>query len=504
MATVDSENHLLEETIQSTEPSTTSVKKAIFLSPLLHKTIIFLVTFCVLFFSYAFIPGESYKYFKEGGLAYLGLVIYLFSIMTLFTFFLKKFWSSYLGSTRHLILLSFLTIFTVLSNGLSFTFSPYFSFLPAFAMLVRIFTNYQISLVLTIGLTISTYIFNITDVTILAVNLFSIIISIFSLTKIQQRSDIVKAGLLVGGVNILLISSLKLIMNAKDLSLILVNSGWGAASGIAGAIVAIGSLPFLESLFGLVTSFKLFELANPNQPLLRQLMMKAPGTYQHSLIVGNLAEAAAEAINADPLLTRVGALYHDIGKMVRPYFFIENQLGIENQHSKISARLSALVITAHVKEGIELAKEQKLPSIIRDFNPMHHGTSLIAYLYHQAKQTEKPEDVIEAHFRYPGPKPRTKETAILMLADATEAAVRAISKPNVDQIQKTINKIIKARIDDGQLAESPLTLIDMDRISTEFLRILQSLYHSRIEYPSEEKIMKDLGKKNINNAGLFK
>jgi putative nucleotidyltransferase with HDIG domain len=233
-------------------------------------------------------------------------------------------------------------------------------------------------------------------------------------------------------------------------------------------------------------------------------MIKAPGTYQHSLVVGNLAEAAAETINADPLLTRVGAMYHDIGKMIRPYFFIENQLGIENQHSKISPRLSALVITAHVKEGLELAKEYKLPSIIQDFIPMHHGTSLIAYFFHQAKQTENPEDVIESHFRYPGPKPQTKETAILMLADATEAAVRAISKPTVEQIQKTINKIIKARIDDGQLAESPLTLIDLDRISTEFLRILQSLYHSRIEYPSEEKILKDLGRNKQAHGNLFK
>ncbi|MFN8576884.1 MAG: HDIG domain-containing protein, partial [Candidatus Sericytochromatia bacterium] len=304
-------------------------------------------------------------------------------------------------------------------------------------------------------------------------------------------------------VNILIIVSLKLITNNIETTSLIRDLSWGGASGICSAILAIGSLPYLESVFGLITSFKLFELANPNQPLLKQLMVKAPGTYQHSLVVGNLAEAAAEAVNGDPLLTRVGAMYHDIGKMVRPYFFIENQLGIENQHSKISPRLSALVITAHVKEGLELAKEYKLPSTISDFIPMHHGTSLIAYFFHQAKQTENPENVMEEHFRYPGPKPQTKETAILMLADATEAAVRAISKPTVDQIQKTIGKIIKARIDDGQLSEAPLTLVDLEKISVEFLRILQSLYHSRIEYPSEKQIMKDLGRKP-QNGNLLK
>jgi len=353
------------------------------------------------------------------------------------------------------------------------------------------------------ALTISTFMLNNSDVTVLTSNLFSVILSIFSLTKIQQRSDLAKAGIIVSVVNILIILSLKLITNDIEIDGLIKDLAWGTISGIFSAIIAIGSLPYLESLFGLVTSFKLFELANPNQPLLKQLMVKAPGTYQHSLIVGNLAEAAAEAVNGDPLLTRVGAMYHDIGKMVRPYFFIENQLGMENQHSKISPRLSSLVITAHVKEGIELAKEYKLPPTIIDFIPMHHGTSLVAYFYHQAKQAENPETVLEEHFRYPGPKPQTKETAILMLADATEAAVRAISKPTVDQIQKTISKIIKARIDDGQLSESPLTLVDLEKVSIEFLRILQSLYHSRIEYPSEAKIMKDLGRKP-QNGNIFK
>jgi putative nucleotidyltransferase with HDIG domain len=492
MPTVDTDNQLIES-IKGLEPAL-PVKSSIWENPVLHRISIFTVTFISLFFVYAVTPGKV-NYFNDNILSYLGLGIYLLSVLTLASTFLKKFWSSYITSTRHLVLLSFLTIFTSFANSISLSISPYFSFLPAFAMLSRIFTNFQVSLIITIGITISTFIFNTKDSTVLAVNIFAGIISIFSLTKIQQRADLAKAGLLVSAVNAIVIVSFKLITDNQALGTLPEDLAWGAGSGIFCSIIAMGSLPYLESMFGLVTSFKLFELANPNQPLLRQLMMKAPGTYQHSLVVGNLAEAAAEAISADPLLTRVGALYHDIGKMVRPYFFIENQIGIDNQHSKISPRLSALVITAHVKEGIELAKEHNLPSIIIDFIPMHHGTSLVSYFFHQAKQTENPDDVIENHFRYPGPKPKTKETAIMMLADATEAAVRSISKPTVEQIQKTINKIIKARIDDGQLSEAPLTLIDLEKISTEFLRILQSLYHSRIEYPSEEKIMKDLGKK---------
>lgn len=500
MSMVD-DNQLLEN-IKGLEPDIPQ-KKGIFDSPVVYKSTIFAITFFALFFIYGFLPSDSQKYFQNGGLSYVGLAIYILFVQTLFTVFLKNFWSSFLGNTRQLTLMSVLSIATVLFNTLSFSFSPYFTLLPAFAMLMRIFTNFQISLILSIITTISTYMLNSTNVTVLTVNLFSVILSIFSLTKVQQRSDLARAGIFVSMVNVLIIVSLKLITNTFESEALIKDLAWGGASGVFSAILAIGSLPYLESIFGLVTSFKLFELVNPNQPLLKQLMIKAPGTYQHSLVVGNLAEAAAEAVNADPLLTRVGAMYHDIGKMVRPYFFIENQLGIENQHSKISPRLSALVISAHVKEGLELAKEYKLPGTISEFIPMHHGTSLIAYFYHQAKQTEDPETVMEEHFRYPGPKPQTKETAILMLADATEAAVRAISKPTVDQIQKTIGKIIKARIDDGQLSEAPLTLVDLEKISTEFLRILQSLYHSRIEYPSEKQIMKDLGRKP-QNGNLFK
>jgi len=499
----ESDKNLLKS-VESLKSLKHGDRKKIPFSPYIYKGFILLVVFVSVYLIYAFAPEYAKKNFSENKFAYLGLAIYILAMMALFVTFLRKFWSSYLSDIRTLMLLGFLTVFTILMNEIMFSLSPFFLFLPAFAMLIKIFTNSQISLVLTVILALSSYTFNNTDSIIFTVDLSAGIISIFSLAKFQQRMDIAKAGILISIVNVVMILSLDLIRTEKLFTNISVEMLWGLGSGIFCAIVAIGSLSYLETLFGLVTNFKLFDLGNPSHPLLKNLMMNAPGTYQHSIVVGNLAEAAAEAVNADALLTKIGAMYHDIGKMKRPYFFIENQLN-ENQHSKISPRLSALVIIGHVKEGIELAEENKIPSVIADFIPMHHGTMLVSYFFHQAKQMEEnPEDVLEEDFRYPGPKPQTKETAILMLADATEAAVRSISKPTVEQIQKTINKIIKARLDDGQLAESPLTLVDLEKISLSFLRILQSLYHSRIEYPSEEKIMKSLGKNKLQNGNLPK
>jgi hypothetical protein len=487
MSIPENDNKLIEEIRNINIPK---LKTNLFYKSLTFlKVINFIILYLSLSLIFFFTKLES---FANNNISTIGLFVYFFIILALLSVFLKIFWNSYFNSVRHLFLLSFITVFISLSNNIAFSISSFFSLIPAFSIITRIFTNFQISLVLSIVFTISNYIIVSNNVFVLCINIFSSIISIFSLYKIQQRADLTKAGFIVGIFNIIMIPIFSILLN-KDINLS--DIGWGFGTGIISSILAIGSLPYLENIFGLVTSFKLFELSNPNNHLLKELMIKAPGTYQHSLIVGNLAEAATEAVGGDPLLARVGALYHDIGKMIRPHFFIENQLNMENQHSKISPRLSSAVITAHVKEGIEMAKAHKLPDVIIDFIPMHHGTSLVSYFYHQAKQTEKPEDVLEEHFRYPGPKPRTKETAILMLADATEAAVRSVSNPSIEQIQKIISKIIKSRIDDGQLSEAPLTLVDLDKISTEFLRILQSLYHKRIEYPSEDKIMKDLSKK---------
>ena len=226
--------------------------------------------------------------------------------------------------------------------------------------------------------------------------------------------------------------------------------------------------------------------------------MDAPGTYHHSLMVSNLCEAAAEAIGADPILARVGALYHDIGKLKRPLFFVENQsyFLIENPHNKFTPRISKMIITAHPKDGIEIAKEYGLPQVIQNFIIQHHGEGLASYFYNQAVQEEGIENVKEEQFRYPGPKPNTKETAILMIADAVESAVRSLKTPTTEEIENMINKIIVERLNDGQLSDSPLTLKDIKTIAATFLRILRGMQHNRIKY--QENVAKEFPKDKIN------
>ncbi len=329
--------------------------------------------------------------------------------------------------------------------------------------------------------------------------------AVFSVSRVHQRSDLTKSGFYVALANTFTIVAIFLFLTGfrldyeiiKDFSISLLS---GIGNGLFSAVMAIGLLPYLESGFGLTTAVSLLELANPNQPLLKQLLMKAPGTYHHSIIVANMAEAAAEVVGADPLLSRGGAYYHDIGKTKRPYFFIENQLGNENPHNKISASLSTLIITNHVKDGLEMAQQEKLPGIILDIIRQHHGTSLISYFYHQAVEKEKNEDVIEDNFRYEGPKPQTKEAAIIMLADSVEAAVRAMSKPVAGRVEGLTRKIIKDKLNDGQLDESDLTLKDLDKIADALTKVLSGIFHSRIEYPEKELKAEIERRKQLKNG----
>ena len=263
-----------------------------------------------------------------------------------------------------------------------------------------------------------------------------------------------------------------------------VHSYLGVLNGIISSIIAIGFLPYLESVFGITSAIKLLELSNPNHPLLKRLMMEAPGTYHHSIIVGNMAEAAADAIGADGLLARVGSNFHDIGKIKRPYFFVENQVGMENPHNKVSPSLSTLIITAHVKDGLELAKQYNLPDEITNFIAEHHGTDLVKYFYHRAVETSNENEHIEEEdYRYSGPRPQSKETAIVSLADAVEAAVRALPKPTPGKIEGLVRKIIKERLNSGQLDECELTFRDLDKIADAFVHVLAGIFHPRIEYP---------------------
>ncbi|MBL0388351.1 HD family phosphohydrolase [Tumebacillus sp. ITR2] len=315
------------------------------------------------------------------------------------------------------------------------------------------------------------------------------LVGTFAVSRVKHRLVIMRAGFIIAGCNLVTISAMQALTSStgSELSPYLQSLLYGIINGVFSAVVTIGVLPFLESTFGLLTPISLLELSNPNHPLLKKLLMEAPGTYHHSLIVGNLAEAAAEMVGADPLICRVGAYFHDVGKMKRPMFFIENQLSKDNPHDKIAPTLSHLIITSHVRDGLEMQEEARLPKPIRDICEQHHGTTILWYFYNKALEQDKSGSIQPDDFRYPGPKPQSKEAAIVMLCDAVEAAVRAMNRPTPNRIESIIHKIVKDRLNDGQLDECNLTLKDLDKVSDAFLRTLNGIYHARIQYPELPK-----------------
>lgn len=312
------------------------------------------------------------------------------------------------------------------------------------------------------------------------VALFGGIIGVHSVSQLSQRSDLARAGLFVAGINILTVCGLALVSGMSLLAWI-VSLLLGIVNGLASSVLAVGTLHWFEAGFGITSAVRLLELSNPNQPLLKRLLIEAPGTYHHSILVGNLAEAAAEEVQANAILVRVGAMYHDIGKLKRPYFFIENQFAQDNPHDKIAPTLSALIITSHIKDGLEMAKEQKLPQGIQDIIAQHHGDSIVSFFYHKA--VEDNMDVPEEAFHYEGPKPQNKEVALVFLADSVEAAVRAMKQPTPGRIEGLVRKIIKDKLNDDQLNQCNLTFQDLDKIATAFVRVLSGIFHSRVEYP---------------------
>ncbi|PEN15052.1 metal-dependent phosphohydrolase [Longibacter salinarum] len=266
-----------------------------------------------------------------------------------------------------------------------------------------------------------------------------------------------------------------------------------AAVGSSFTITAYLVLWILERTFDVTTDLTLLELSDTNRPLLKDLSLKAPGSFNHSLQVANLAEAAADRIGANALLTRVGALYHDIGKMKKPEYFVENQRAGANPHDKLKPRMSALIIASHVKEGLDLAKKSNLPERVKNFIPTHHGTARIEYFYRKAVEQTGPEDspVLESEFRYPGPRPNSKETGILMLSDSVEAASRSLDDPTHNRLKSLIDLIFKERIEDGQLDDTGLTFRDLRQIKDTFLQMLLGIYHVRVKYPDQEEEMED-------------
>ena len=302
----------------------------------------------------------------------------------------------------------------------------------------------------------------------------------------ERASHFVQAGIAMAVVNVIVIGVFALLGERDITGLVqLIGAGLLAAGG--SAVAAFGTFVVLGNIFGITTSFQLLELGNPSQPLLRRLLLETPGTYHHSLMVGNLAERAADAIGADSLLTRVAAYYHDTGKLNNPLAFIENQAGLENVHDELEPEQSADLLRAHVATGIDLAYRFKLPKAIIAFIPQHHGTALMSYFFARAKeQAEDPATVDPARFRHSGPKPQSREAAILMLADSVEASVRSLTSQDEPTIRAMVERIIRERLEDGQFDDSDLTLRDLEKVREAFVAQLLGMYHRRVEYPQNK------------------
>lgn len=297
-----------------------------------------------------------------------------------------------------------------------------------------------------------------------------------------QRVRTVICGVLVAAVNLVVMLALGM-MTAADLHNTIADASWAMAGGVISGLIAVGFQPVFEAAFNLATPSKLLELANPNQPLLRRLLMEAPGTYHHSIIVANLSEAAAEAIGANPLLARTGAYFHDIGKLKRPLYFKENQRG-DNPHDHTDPYVSASIVTAHTTDGLALAQKHHLPPEIQRIIMEHHGDTPVMYFYHKALQQADGRPVDIKDFRYSGSRPTSKESAVVMLADTVEAAVRSMSDPTPQAIKRFIERLVRGKIEDGQLTNCTLSLQDIDGISEAFSAVLSGVFHERIEYPT--------------------
>ncbi|MBO3321903.1 HDIG domain-containing protein [Clostridium perfringens] len=418
---------------------------------------------------------------------YIALGVLVIIVMYLQYGYIHKYYQAINKEFSKIVMISILNVFPVILARLFGMMSNYIIPLACMPMLITLLLNYKISLVfsmLNVILIGGAVGFN-PNIIILAI--LNVVLGGTLLRKMQQRNDILYSSITVAVLSSILTFSVGT-LTTNNFMEILADSTFAAAGAILSGILTIGVLPFFESTFDIVTNAKLLELSNPNNPLLKKLLMEAPGTYHHSILVANLAELAAEQVGGNPLLARIGAYYHDVGKTKRPYFFRENQFGKKNPHDRLKPEVSSKIIISHVKDGSELAKEYNLPKTIHDFIVTHHGETLVKYFYLTVKNnSENPEEVKEEDFKYPGPKPMSKEQGIVMLADSTEAAVRSINEPTEEKIEKMVNNIIDDKLASGQLDNCDLTLRDISKIKKCFLKALNGIHHERIEYPDDNK-----------------
>ncbi len=390
-------------------------------------------------------------------------------------------------SPRQLSFMIGLTLALLVVQRFALLLSPSFVFILVVPLLVAVLLDETTALLWALWVAVVTAVLvPATPLVTLVASAVASVTAVAGIRLISNRAGVFLAGALggiAGGlaltVMVLLGGGLSPIAAATAFALFV-------AGGVLAGVLALGILPLAESGFGFLTDFRLLELSSPSHPLLQRLLLEAPGSYQHSQIIANLVEQAVTAIGGNARLARVGALYHDVGKMRRPHFFVENQFSGENPHDTISPHLSYLIITSHVRDGVELLREYKLPRELEPFVLEHHGTTVLAYFYKRA--LEDATGISELNFRYPGPRPRSKESAVLLLADAVESASRTLTDPTQGSIRALIERLFEQRLQDDQLSQSPLNLHDLEVIATTFERMLTAVLHRRISYPSAEEI----------------
>jgi len=444
---------------------------------------------------------DSYKIAKgdvigEGGLflQWLGKFLHILSILILPSIYIflfrKGIYQNNMKITIFAILILWVALITYLFNQISIPDAArLLIFIPTVSMLMTIIFDSRVGFYSTVITALICGALRGNDYPFVIMNIIAGVLSVYSVRDIKNRTQIFRSFLfiLLGyGVTIIAFGFERF----ESWQKIIIEFSFAGTNALISPILTYGLLIFFERIFKITTDLTLLELSNFDRPLLKDLARKAPGSFNHSLTMGTLAEAAAEIVGANPLLARVGAYYHDIGKTISPNYFVENQITTNNIHEDIAPEESAKIITEHVFQGIEIAKEDQLPQEIINFIPQHHGTTLIKYFYDKAIKLHGEEKVDPSQYRYPGPKPQTKETAIVMLADTCESAVRSIPEPDIEKVENLISNLINDRINDKQLDESPLTFSDIRKIKEVFGSILLGQHHRRIRYPKQEEMEK--------------
>ncbi len=451
--------------------------------------------------SYKEAKGESIG--QEGVfLQLVGKFLHISFFITILSIYLYLFRKKIFYDNTKIVLISILIVFvsfiTYLVNHITIK-APiqYLIFVPAASMIFTIVFDSRVGFYLTVILSLIVGALRGNDYTFMAMNFIAGGLSVYTVRDIKNRTQIFRSFLfiLLGYTSAILAFGLE---RFAPLDSMLVELAFAASNALISPVLTYGLLIFFERLFNITTDLTLLELSNFDRPLLRELARKAPGTFNHSMTMGTIAETAAEKIGANSLLARVGAYYHDIGKTISPQSFVENQLNNQNLHENLAPDESVAMIVRHVNEGIELAKRYKLPQELIDFIPMHHGTTVSNYFYEKAKELYGEAKVDINDYRYPGPKPNTKETVIVMLADGCESAVRSITDPDAQKVENMINNIFNSRLKEGQLDEAPITFSDITRMKEEFLSILISQHHRRIKYPKQEEAEKGISTDEVN------